>query len=64
MKPRPVESVCWGCDGNCPAEHLTCGNGSVRTPHPQELFGEDWAEWLEELAAQAKANEPGTPTEG
>lgn len=21
---------------------MLCGNGSVRTPHPSELFGEDW----------------------
>jgi len=24
---------------------MMCGNGSVRTPHPAELFGDDWAEW-------------------
>jgi hypothetical protein len=22
-----------------------CGNGSVATPHPSELFGEDWESW-------------------
>jgi hypothetical protein len=24
---------------------MMCGNGSVRTPHPVELFGDDWNEW-------------------
>jgi hypothetical protein len=24
---------------------MRCGNGSDRTPHPMELFGEDWFEW-------------------
>lgn len=24
---------------------MRCGNGSDRTPHPIELFGEDWQQW-------------------
>ncbi|RYF48280.1 MAG: DUF3079 domain-containing protein, partial [Comamonadaceae bacterium] len=24
---------------------LQCGNGSERTQHPVELFGDDWAQW-------------------
>ena len=24
---------------------MACGNGSDRTPHPAELFGDDWHEW-------------------
>lgn len=24
---------------------MACGNGSDRTQHPVELFGEDWQEW-------------------
>ena len=43
--PSHPERVCWGCDKYCPADDLTCGNGSERTPHPVELFGEDWHEW-------------------
>ena len=29
----------------CPADDLACGNGTIRTPHPCELFGDDWLEW-------------------
>lgn len=43
--PANPQRVCWGCDKYCPADQMACGNGSVRTPHPSELFGEDWAEW-------------------
>ena len=42
MSPPHPERVCWGCDKYCPATDLACGNGTIRTPHPQELFGEDW----------------------
>ena len=44
--PHP-ERVCWGCDQYCPADDLTCGKDTVRTPHPIELFGDDWKEWAE-----------------
>ena len=43
--PRHPERVCWGCDKYCPAEDLGCGNGTIRTPHPVELFGPDWLVW-------------------
>jgi hypothetical protein len=43
--PRHPERVCWGCDRYCAATDLVCGNGSERTQHPVELFGDDWAEW-------------------
>ena len=39
------ETVCWGCDRDCPADSMACGNGSVRAQHPVELFGEDRYEW-------------------
>jgi len=42
LHPRQPERVCWGCDKYCPADALRCGNGTIRTPHPIELFGEDW----------------------
>ncbi len=48
LKPVHPERVCWGCDKLCPANDLTCGNGSERTPHPIELFGDDWLEWSEQ----------------
>jgi hypothetical protein len=40
--PAHPERLCWGCDLYCPATDLRCGNGSDRTPHPSELWGEDW----------------------
>ncbi len=43
--PKNPERVCWGCDKFCPADSLACGNGTIRTQHPVELFGEDWLEW-------------------
>jgi hypothetical protein len=45
LQPKHPERVCWGCDLYCPADALACGNGTIRTPHPIELFGEDWLEW-------------------
>jgi hypothetical protein len=43
--PSHPERVCWGCDRYCPADSMICGNGTIRTPHPSELFGADWNEW-------------------
>jgi hypothetical protein len=44
-RPARPERICWGCDKFCPADDLACGNGTIRTPHPCELFGDDWLEW-------------------
>ncbi|HVZ15803.1 MAG TPA: DUF3079 domain-containing protein [Terriglobales bacterium] len=44
LHPKHPERVCWGCDLYCPADDLRCGNGTIRTQHPVELFGEDWME--------------------
>lgn len=44
LHPKHPERVCWGCDLYCPADDLRCGNGTIRTQHPVELFGEDWLE--------------------
>jgi Protein of unknown function (DUF3079) len=46
--PAHPERICWGCDKYCPATDLACGNGTIRTPHPCELFGADWMEWIEQ----------------
>ena len=46
LNPPHPERICWGCDKYCPADDLACGNGTIRTLHPAELFGEDWLEWL------------------
>ena len=48
LHPVHPERVCWGCDKYCPAGDLACGNGTVRTMHPVELFGDDWMEWADE----------------
>ena len=45
LHPKHPERVCWGCDQYCAADDLRCGNGTIRTQHPSELFGEDWLEW-------------------
>src|SRR6187455_3284679 len=52
---RPVhpERICWGCEKYCPAENLACGNGTIRCPHPVELFGDEWLESVAEEPASA-----------
>ncbi|HYT67266.1 MAG TPA: DUF3079 domain-containing protein [Vicinamibacterales bacterium] len=47
LHPAYPERTCWGCDKYCPADDLACGNGTIRTLHPCELFGNDWADWFE-----------------
>jgi len=42
IHPPHPERVCWGCDRYCSANDLVCGSDTVRTPHPVELFGDDW----------------------
>ena len=49
LHPMHPERICWGYDKFCPAGDLACGNGTIRTPHPEELFGEDWDEWAGSL---------------
>jgi hypothetical protein len=55
LKPDHPERTCWGCDQYCPAEHLACANGTVRTQHPVELFGDDWLEWVRERDSRSEA---------
>jgi hypothetical protein len=42
LHPKRPERICWGCDKLCPADDMRCGNGTIRAPHPAELFGDDW----------------------
>jgi len=42
LHPTNPQRICWGCDKYCPADDMACGNGSSRTQHPVELFGDDW----------------------
>ena len=58
--PSHPERVCWGCDKYCPADSLTCGNGTERTPHPIELFGPDWVEPVDEEPDEAQNKDNGT----
>lgn len=55
LRPAHPERTCWGCDLYCAATDLRCGNGSDRTQHPMELFGDDWAEWLPPVEGEADA---------
>ncbi|MBK7583083.1 MAG: DUF3079 domain-containing protein [Myxococcales bacterium] len=48
LRPSHPERVCWGCEMLCPAHDLSCGNGSERSMHPVELFGDDWFEWCQQ----------------
>ncbi len=43
--PKHPERICWGCDRYCSVNSLACGNGTERTLHPVELFGENWLSW-------------------
>ena len=47
LKPTHPDRICWACEKYCPADDLACGNGTIRTLHPIELFGDDWIEWSE-----------------
>ncbi|MBL8277814.1 MAG: DUF3079 domain-containing protein [Pelomonas sp.] len=59
LRPANPGRICWGCDRYCPADSLQCGNGSVATPHPSELFGDGWMNWG--LDAREAAAEPAGP---
>jgi len=57
IHPTHPERNCWGCDQYCPANSLNCGNGSERTQHPVELFGDDWQNWgLDFVAVTAETS--------
>ncbi|MBI2381011.1 MAG: DUF3079 domain-containing protein [Gammaproteobacteria bacterium] len=59
--PKHPERVCWGCDRYCAADALSCGNGTLRTPHPLETFGEDWLDWgLDHATEMANETTPDT----
>lgn len=63
LNPAHPERNCWGCDRYCAADAMVCGNGSVATLHPAELFGEDWMTWTGtgEGAGEAPAPLPAEP---
>lgn len=59
--PKNPQRVCWGCDQYCAASDMRCGNGSDRTPHPVELFGDDWQDWAP-AAADSGATQAAAPS--
>ena len=61
LHPVHPERICWGCDKFCPADSLACGNGTIRTPHPSEVFGDDWLEWA---AGEASPRAPARDVAG
>ena len=65
IRPAHPERTCWGCDRYCAADAMICGNGTERTQHPVELFGEGWEqEGLDPLrpeAAEPEATPVTTP---
>lgn len=61
IKPAHPERQCWGCDLYCATHDMRCGNGSVRTAHPMELFGEDWNTQGLDAAACPPAEAADTP---
>jgi hypothetical protein len=63
IHPAHPERICWGCDRYCPSDALMCGNGTVATLHPSELFGEDWMSWgLDADKARAEAAASASPS--
>lgn len=58
LHPAHPERICWGCDLFCRADDLRCGNGTERTPHPAELFGDDWLEWQDAHSAREAREAP------
>lgn len=64
VKPANPERLCWGCDQYCPADSMRCGNGSDRTQHPSELFGEDWRDWGGDFGAAGDGQEKTGPQAG
>lgn len=57
IHPSSPERICWGCDKYCPVDSLACGNGSDRTQHPVELFGNDWLDWGLDVPAELSESE-------
>ena len=59
--PAHPERICWGCERLCAAGALGCANGTTRTQHPKELFGDDWEEWFNRDDAPRDSDAPAHP---
>ena len=58
LLPKHPERICWGCLSYCKRDDLSCGNGSIRTPHPIEIGGADWLEWANENGIDVGTTDP------
>jgi hypothetical protein len=57
LNPANPDRICWGCDQFCATNAMACAN--ERSPHPAELFGDDWLTWgNEQLAPNATPTDP------
>ncbi|PIY29007.1 MAG: DUF3079 domain-containing protein [Comamonadaceae bacterium CG_4_10_14_3_um_filter_60_42] len=62
LNPANPERICWGCDQFCAITAMACSN--ERSPHPSELFGDDWLAWGDQqLAPDSAATTAGTPAD-
>ncbi len=62
IHPANPERICWGCDQLCATDAMACAN--ERSPHPAELFGEDWLTWGDQqLAPVDTPKAPAEPTD-
>jgi hypothetical protein len=60
IHPSNPDRICWACDIYCAVNSMACSN--ERSPHPSELFGQDWLEWGNSLLpANADASDPEQP---
>lgn len=57
LHPKNPDRICWGCEKFCPADDMSCGNGTIRAPHPCELMGDDWYEWLQAQESRQTAEQ-------
>lgn len=62
IHPANPHRICWGCDKYCPANSMACGNGSSRTQHPTEIFGDDWNGFDNEEDKEPQKDEPPAST--
>jgi len=62
IHPKNPERICWGCDILCSVNSMACAN--ERSPHPSELFGEDWQDWNNNLPKDVSSPEMRPHTEG
>ena len=58
IHPKNPERICRVCDIYCAVNSMACSNEC--SPHPSELFGEDWQEWSNNLSASTPTSEPQT----